>query len=178
MDDTPENKLYYGLNTCFDLYDKLKHEGDNLENNWNVYACFNFIVTAWHLHNDWLNNDKENRPKLATRKKEKPKTPANMMLIIYALRDITNYSKHSFLNKDSVGKRVITKIHPPIISDWAAYFLHGSMIYIEVDKSIYSMWDIRHIVLLYFDWIFNDDIPANQFPQGIEDHIERCLVKK
>ena len=178
MIDTPEDKLYYGLNTCFDLHNKLRYEGENLENNWTAYACFNFIVTAWHLHTDWIDADEENRPKLATTKKGSKKTPANMMLVVYALRDITNYSKHSFLKKDAVKKKVITKIYPPIIGDWRSYFLDGPMIYVEINNSIYSMWDIRHIVLLYFDWIFNDDIPANQFPVEIQDHLKRCIVRE
>ncbi len=173
-----KNKILYGINSCCDLYKKLKYEGENLECNWNIYNTFNFIVTAWHLHHDWLNRDVENRPKLATKKKEKPKTPPDMMKIVFALRDITNSSKHSFLDEDSVKKKVVTNIHAPLIGDWASYFLHGPMIYVEIQNAIYSMWDLRYIILLYFDWIFDDSVPANQFPTKIQEHLKRCSIKK
>ena len=174
---TSNERINYGINTCFDLYDKLKHEGANLENNWNAYNSFNFIITAWHLHNDWLHSDKINRPKLATKKKNPPKTPEAMMSVVNALRDLTNGSKHFHLNKKSENKKVVTKTYSPIIGDWAAYFLHGPMIYVEIDRSTYSMWDLRHIVLLYFNWVFDDTIPANQFPIEIKKHLERCVIK-
>ena len=172
------NKLLYGLNTCFDLYKKVKYEGENLEkSNWNEYNSFNFIVTEWHLHNDWLNADRENRPKLATQKKEQPKTPPEMMRIIFGLRDITNSSKHFFLDENAVKKKVVTGIYAPMIGDWASYFLHGPMIYVEIENAIFSMWDLRYIVLLYFDWVFNDSVPSNQFPSEIQEHIKRCSIK-
>ena len=170
--------MIYGVNTCFDLYDKLKYEGKNLENNWNAYNSFNFIITAWHLYYDWLNLDKANRPKLAAKKKNPPKTPETMMSVVNALRDLTNGSKHFSLKKKSADKQVVTKTYSPVIGDWAAYFLHGPMIYIEVGSYTYSMWDVRHIVLLYFDWVFNDDILANQFPKEIQDHLKRCIINE
>ncbi|MFA5996426.1 MAG: hypothetical protein WC790_01745 [Candidatus Paceibacterota bacterium] len=101
---TSDNKLLYGLNNCLDLYAKLKYEGENLESNWNEYNSFNFIVTSWHLYNDWLKADSVNRPRLSTKKKEPPKTPPNMLLVVYALRDIANSSKHFFLNDDALNK--------------------------------------------------------------------------
>lgn len=173
----PDNKLSYGINTCFDLHNKLKYEGEKLEPDWNEYNSFNFIVTAWHLHADWLNAD-EGRPKLAAQKKERPKTPANMMQVVYALRDITNSSKHFYLDKPSVNKKVVTNIHGRLIGDWASYFIHGPQIGIHIGNSYYSMWDLRHIVLLYFEWIFNDLIPANKFPVEIQEHLKRCLINR
>lgn len=169
--------LDYGLSSCLDLHNKLTCEGVTLENNWNIYNCFNFILTAWHLHEDWIDKDRTNRPLLSTKKKGQHGTPKRMMQIIWALRDITNSSKHFGLDKKANGKKVTTGIHKPLIGDAASYFLHGPMIYIEIEDSIYSMWDIRYIVLLYFDWIFNDSIPVIQFPQEIQDHIDRCIIK-
>jgi hypothetical protein len=173
-----DNKLPYGINTCFDLFDKLKYEGDNLENSWNVYNSFNFIVTAWHLFDDWIDNDSENRPKLSTKKKGSRCTPSDMMQVIYLLRDITNSSKHFILMEKSIAKNVVTDVHPPIIGDAAAYFLHGPMIYVETADCIYSMWDIKYIVLLYFNWVFDDSITVTNFPSEIKEHVKRCSVKK
>jgi hypothetical protein len=175
---TGDNRLLYGLTTCLDLHNILIYEGNTLENNWNEYNSFNFIVTAWHLYDDWLKSDWENRPKLSTKKKGQHKTPPNMMKVVFALRDVTNSSKHFFLNDESYNKKVVTGIHPPIVGDAASYFLHGPMIYIEIDNSIYSMWDLRHIVLLYFDWIFDDSVPAQNFPIEIQEHLERCIVRR
>lgn len=172
-----DKRLQYGINTCYDLYKKLMFEGSTLENNWNEYNSFNFIVTAWHLYDDWLKSDRENRPNLSTKKKEHHKTPQNMMKIIFALRDVANSSKHFTLNDASFNKKVVTGIHQPIVGDAAAYFLHGPMIYIEIENSVYSMRDLRHIVLLYFDWIFDDTVSVQKFPIEIQEHLERCIVR-
>jgi len=51
------------------------------------------------------------------------------------------------------------------------------MIYVEIENAIYSMWDLRYIILLYFDWIFDDTVPANQFPTEIQEHLKRCSIK-
>ena len=99
------------------------------------------------------------------------------MKIVFALRDVTNSSKHFYLDKEASNKKVVTSIYPPIVGDAAAYFLHGPMIYIEIEDSIYSMWDLRHIVLLYYSWIFDDSVPAVNFPIEIQEHLERCVVK-
>lgn len=176
---TPDNnKLPYGINTCQDLYDKLKFEAERLEPTWNIYDCFNFVLTAWHLHHDWLEVDKDNGPILSTEKKDCPNTTKEMMLVINAFKDIANSSKHFKLKKYSVNRKVVDEIHSPEIRDWAAYFLHGPLIGISIGKSYFNMWDLRFLIMSYFEWIFDDSTPANQFPEEIKNHLERCVIPK
>jgi hypothetical protein len=170
------NKLLYGINTCQDLYEKLKYEAERLEKTWNIYDCFNFILTAWHLHHDWLERDSENRPRLSTKKKEYSKTTKEMMRVIHAFRDVANSSKHLRLKKGT--KKVVDEIHPREIRGWDAYFLHGPLIGISIGKSYFNMWDLRFLIMSYFEWIFDDSIPANQFPEEIKKHLERCVISE
>ena len=53
----------FGLSTSYDLFQKLKHDSELLlrqrpetqdEQRLEEYEAFNFFVTAWHLHKDWL----------------------------------------------------------------------------------------------------------------------------
>ena len=43
-----------GITSSLDMFNKLKYESRLLDNDLqNTYNAFNFIVTAWHLFNDW-----------------------------------------------------------------------------------------------------------------------------
>lgn len=176
MDSTKQKNLHFGINDCYDLHNKLKFESDRLENNWNVYDFFNFIITSWHLYNDWLRKKDKIRPKWAIRKKTK--IPKEMMQVINATRDLANGSKHMELNDKSTAKKVIDVIHPPEIRDWYSYFIAGPQIGISIGQSYYSMADLRNLIMSYFDWIFDDSVPADNFPSEIKKYLEWCIIIK
>lgn len=171
--DTPH--FDYGISNSYDMFIKLHYEGEKLSEECNPYDCFNFFVTAWHLYDDWLEKD-INRPKLALEKRGR--TPELMRNLLFVFKDLTNGSKHMTLKPKNYKKKVITKIYPPIIGSWRAYFSNKKEIYVTVDNYTYSMWDIRYIAIHYFTWIFDDSIPANHFPIKAQAHLERGLVKR
>ncbi|MEA2095845.1 MAG: hypothetical protein U9P73_03990 [Candidatus Cloacimonadota bacterium] len=164
-------KIDYGISNCFDMYEKLKFEGKRLDSDWHEYNCFNFIVTAWHLYDDWLDNDRRCRPQLSIKKKNK--IPATMTNVLNAIRDLTNGSKHMVLNKKSVNKQVVTEVHSPEIRDMRSFMTGEAKVGIKIDSTYYSMWDLRYICLLYFAWVFDDNTPMNAFPPDLADHLDR-----
>lgn len=172
---TNKIRLPYGINNCHDLYEKLKFEGKRLEIDWNIFDSFNFFVTAWHLHEDWINKDPSNRPKWAQRKKELPQTPKEMMLIVWATRDITNSSKHFHINNDK--KKVVDSIYSPEISTYESLITGKPKIGVKIENSYYSMLDLQKIILSYFEWIFDDSIPVDDFPPFITNYIQTLVSK-
>jgi len=42
-----------GIQTSNEMFEKLKFESSRLQKSWHPYDSFNFIVTAWHLFQDW-----------------------------------------------------------------------------------------------------------------------------
>lgn len=165
----------YGISCSHDMFIKLHYEGEKVSDECNPYDCFNFFITAWHLYNDWIEKD-ANRPKLALEKMGR--TKGDMLNLLYGFRDLTNGSKHMVLKSKSYKKKVIEKISSPIIGSWRAYFSRIPQIYITINRSIYSMWDIRFIAIHYFTWIFDDSIPATSFPKQVQEHLKRCGIKK
>jgi len=46
-----------GIYSSMDMFKKLKFESQRLEQGWHPYDAFNFLVTAWHLFEDWTKSD-------------------------------------------------------------------------------------------------------------------------
>jgi hypothetical protein len=117
-----------GIDTCLQLYEKLKFEGQRLEGTWHAYDAFNFLVTARHLSEDWIPRDRANRPALATQKIERNKLPTEVWFFLEVIRDLSNGSKHLILRPKDAEKRVVAETHGGEISDFWAWFFQESML--------------------------------------------------
>ena len=159
-----------GLENCTELFAKLKFEKERLDSNWNEYDFFNFMVTAWHLQNDWLKNDRDNRPELAMRKIND--SPVQMKEIMNIARDIANGSKHFRLDQPSEKKKVVNEVHPPEIRDWHSYFF-GAKHAVSTNEAYYSVADLSGLIMRYFIWVFDDLQPAH-LPNGIQKQLDYC----
>ena len=160
-----------GIDSCHDLFEKLKFEKSRLEKEWNEYDFFNFVVTAWHLQNDWLASDKIGRPTLAMRKINQ--APPIKNEVMKNARENTNGSKHFKLDQKNENNKVVVKIHGPEIRDWHSYFF-GPKYGISTQSSYYSTSDFIFIIYEYFAWVFDDNTSAKSLPEKIQKHLEYC----
>ncbi len=165
----------YGISNSLDMFHKLLYDGHKLGNECDPYDCFNFFVTAWHLYDDWLPKD-INRPKLALKKKGR--TSGALQRLLLSFKDLADGSKHMLLKEGKFRKKTLTSISLPLIGDWLSYFSNTPRIYISVDNSRYSMWDVRYIATHYFSWLFDDNISEHEMPKIIIDHLERCIINE
>lgn len=169
-----QSNTRFGLANCFDLYGKLKHDAKVLlrerveseeEQLLEEYEAFNFFVTAWHLHYDWLGNDTIAKPNHAVHKMKK--AHPELKEVRHAIRDIANGSKH-FTHKDdpkiSVGAREV--------SSWDSY-LFGPQYPIETKTHHFLMYEFVFLVLEYFEWLFDDSAP-DTIPTTILDKLKEA----
>ncbi len=84
--------LTYSLDNSDDLFEKLKYDYSNLNNELNAYTFFNFIITAYHLK-QWIEEDELKSETRQQKIKEFKKSSYYNIC-----RDITNASKHFKLN--------------------------------------------------------------------------------
>lgn len=150
----------FGLSTSCDLFAKLKYDAELLLKNHpeteeglrlEEYEAFNFFVTAWHLHKDWLGSDFMIKPVHSISKIET--AHPHLREIRHAIRDIANGSKHFALNeaaKVSVGAREISSFY--------SYFF-GPQYAIDTKSFHFLMYELVGIVMDYFEWIFDDEVP-------------------
>jgi hypothetical protein len=142
-----------GLETCQDLYDKLRFEAQRLETGWNIYDTFNFVVTAHHLYVDWI--PKRGTEKTKAKKQALP-TPAKKVL--QSIIDLSNGSKHWQVDRATTLERQVITAKPTVgINDWHAYMLAGPMLYVEMGEYKLSMRELRDLVLGYFEWMLDED---------------------
>jgi len=153
------------INTCEGLFEKLKWDNRELEQGWNEYRTFNFVVTAYHLYEDWIKSagTREQRQR-------KNKLPEIALKLFKTLRDITNASKHWKLDSASQSKQIVTEVSTPEISDYYAYFIAGPVIYITVGNARPSMPELASITLECLTWILQGD--STVFPQELVDRLE------
>ena len=161
------------IESCVDLFSKLKYEKSKLDKEWNSFDFFNFTVTAWHLHNDWLKNDKYNRPNLAMRKIDQ--ALPQMKEVVSIARDLSNGSKHFKLDKPNMEKKVVEKIHAPEIRDWHSHFF-GPKYGISTKSAYYSTADFIYLLYEYLAWVMSDNQPAEVMPQKIIKHLDFCKL--
>lgn len=167
-----------GIGSSVDLHEKLKFEGARLEGSWHSYDAFNFVLTAWHLYQDWLPGDRRGRPKQARKKLDKKGLPVEMILVLDVLRDLSNGSKHLQLDPSAAKKRVISETHSGEIANWWAYFFQERILGVTTGSDYYfSIRKLRNVTLAYFDWVFDDIRPANPFPGDLLWTIWRCAPK-
>lgn len=168
------NTAKFGLATAYDLFGKLKHDRDLLlrqrpenteEQRLEEYEAFNFFVTAWHLHHDWLGSDAIEKPihsecKIAA-------AHSHLKEVKQAIRGISNGSKHFSLHekpKVSVGPREI--------SSYYSYFC-GPQYAVDTKSFHFLMYELVGIVMEYFDWIFDDKSPSS-VPSSLLKKLEKA----
>ncbi len=167
-----------GITSCHDLHQKLRIEGERLEGKWHAYDAFNFVLTAWHLYQDWLPGDKLGRPVYAPQKGDKHRLPQQMKLVLDVLRDLCAGSENFQVNLDAAQKRGIEETHSGAIGDWYAYFTHERIPGVTAEGDYYfSVRKLRNITHSYFDWVFDDEKPAQKFPGELLWVIWRCSPK-
>ena len=159
-----------GLDNCLDLYEKLKFEGKRLQSDWHHYDFWNFAVTAWHLHNDWLDKDSSSRPRYSTKKKSR--TPQSMSLVLNAVRDVANGSKHFHLDSKSEAKRVVNETHQPEVRNFYSYCFDKPVRGITIEKTYITLFEIHSVVMGYFEWVFDDTISVDNFPEEVSKTLE------
>jgi hypothetical protein len=170
------NIAKFGLRTPYDLYEKLKYDAEQLlrrreesddERRLEEFEAFNFFVTAWHLHKDWLHGRSPAKPKHAL---EKIKTASSkLMEIKQVIRDIANGSKHFELEekpKVVVGEREI--------SSFFAYFF-GPQFPIDTKSFHFLMYELVDVIMDYFEWLFDDTQPII-VPPALLGKLEKARV--
>lgn len=167
-----------GITSSAELYEKLKFEGERLGKEWHSYDAFNFVVTAWHLYNDWLPADRTGRPIFASAKINKRKLPQEMILVLDVLRDLSNGSKHLNLDLKGSKTRVVSKTHTGEIGNAWAYYFQERIPGVTTENYYYfSIRKLRDISLAYFAWVFADEKSGSPFPGNLLWVIWRCAPK-
>jgi len=159
----------FGLETCQDMYAKLKWEAHRLEGNWSAYDTFNFVVTANHLYVDWINRcgSQENKAKRGA-------LPESAKIVMQSVIDLSIGCKHWKVEQESSLKRQVISAPPErCINDWGAYLdgkQNGAMWFFACGDYRLSMMELRELVLGYFKWIFEDD--AISFPLALQNQLD------
>jgi hypothetical protein len=170
--------LTYGISHPLDLLDKMIHDGNKIEPDFNKYDVFNFIVTTAVL-NEWI--DKYYKFKKGSKIKSAihgasisniegfpvetltwiqntscfPNPENNLKKQIQECIIICHYtcnaSKHFHWNMDK--NKQITAIEPePKIKDWYQFFFTktGPGVYIEYNNIYYCITQIRDILIQFY----------------------------
>lgn len=156
------------LHTCSDLFGKLQFDLEELGDDWSEYKTFNFVITAYHLYQDWIS---ATGTKNQRRKREK--LPEKALLLFQVWRDITNATKHWKLNKDGQSKQVVDSVSERQIADWHSYFIAGPVIYIEVSGAKPSFPELANATIQCFSWFLDDSIDT--FPNVLHEYLERIF---
>lgn len=163
----------FGLETCQDMYAKLKWDAQNLANGWKIYDIYNFVVTANHLYVDWINNCGSPESKA-----KKGLLPESAKKVMQSIIDLSISCKHWKSEHDSSLKRQIINSPPErCINDWGAYLEghpEGVMLFITFDGYKLSIKELTGLVLSYFKWIFEDD--ATAFPYELQNQLETYKI--
>lgn len=159
-----------GINSSLEMYKKLKYESSRLENGWHIYDAFNFIVTARHLSEDWIKKDT-----LLRLPRTKINKSSDMDIVLDIIRDLANGSKHFQLEKKAAAKRIVSETHIEKEASWYSYFFHENIPGVTVDNYDYfSIRVLKILIIRYFDWVFDDSCPANNFPSDLSEAILYC----
>ncbi|PLC52257.1 hypothetical protein CR155_18545 [Pollutimonas nitritireducens] len=168
------NTAKFGLATARDLFGKLEHDRDLLlrqrpenteEQRLEEYEAFNFFVTAWHLHHDWLGNNAIEKPNHSLRKIAD--AHSHLKEVRHAIRGIANGSKHF-----SPREKLKVSVGPREISSYYSYFF-GPQYAIDTKSFHFLMYELVVIVMEYFDWIFDDESPSS-VPVALLEKLEKA----
>ena len=166
-----------GISSSLEMFEKLKHESSLLVESWSPYDTFNFLVTGWHLFQDWPKSDLAGS--LSRKKRNRRDLPKSMNLILDVVRDLVNGSKHFKLDRKSSEKRRVGEVHTGKEVGFYEYFFHEDIPAVTVEDHWYfSIRVLNNILLGYFEWVFNDDVPLDEFPDELEQGILFCNIAK
>lgn len=141
------------IDSCEALFEKLKWDFVQLEKEWiSPYCTFNFVVTAYHLYQDWLK-----RAGTVEQKERRAQLPENGKLLFEVWRDITNASKHWELNERSQSQQVVNEVSAPQIGDWYAYLVTGPVIYVQVGQARPSLPELAQVTIWCFKWLIEGE---------------------
>lgn len=168
----------FGLETSRDLYEKLKVDSARLKNDLNTHDVFNFLVTAWHLYHDW--SKAEGSIELSKQKRAYNKLPSEMKILLEAVRDIVNGSKHFYLDSESSKKRIVQEVLTGKEVGVYAWLFSERMPAVNANKGgktyYFSIRTIHNLVMRYFEWVFDDLVPVKSFPVEIVEAIKYCNI--
>lgn len=164
-----------GIESSIGMHQKLKYESSRLKDGWHPYDAFNFLVTAWHLFEDWTKSD---YPAAQCRmKRQRRRLPTTMNLVLDVVRDLVNGSKHFELNSNATGKRRIGAVHSGEEVGFYEYLFHENLPAVTVDNNWYFSIRVLHNILMrYFEWVFDDAVLHDQFPIDLVDALEYCNI--
>lgn len=166
-----------GLRCSQDLYHKLIFDAERLSKDWNGYDAFNFLVTAWHLFNDWLKSDPKKA--LSRSKRNKRILCSEMVLVLDVVKDLVNGSKHFELDKKNADNRKVEQTHNGLEADYYSFFFHEDTLGVSVVGNWYfSIRVLHNIIINYYHWVFDDNKPCREFPPEILEAIEYCNITK
>ena len=166
-----------GISSSLDMYEKLKYESLRLQKGWHPYDAFNFLVTAWHLFEDWTKSDDSRS--LCRLKRNRSRLPSEMNLVLDVVRDLVNGSKHFKLNPSAANKRRVTEVHTGNEVEYYSYFFHEDIHAVTVEEHWYfSVRTLNNLVFRYFEWVFDDSSPVKDFPSDLLEAILYCNISK
>lgn len=166
-----------GIYSSLDLFEKLKHESDRLKKEWHPYDAFNFLVTAWHLFNDWPKSDPKDSP--CRIKRQRARLPSEMNFILDIIRDLVNGSKHFQLDLNSASKRRVSEVHTGDEAGWYEFLFHEEIPAVTVDDYWYfSIRVLHNTIIKYYEWVFDDSKINTVFPDEIIATILHCNIAK
>ena len=164
-----------GIYSSKDMFDKLTHESVRLQNGWHPYDAFNFLITAWHLFEDWTKSDDSRA--LCRVKRHRSQLPTEMNLVLDIVRDLVNGSKHFYLTPKAAAKRRVEEVHTGNEMDYYEYFFHEDLPAVTVESSWYFSIRVLHNLLMrYFEWVFDDSVSTGQFPNELSEAISYCNI--
>lgn len=141
------------IDTCEALFEKLKWDHKQLEADWaSPYTTFNFVITAYHLYQDWIEKSGTDE-----QKNRRNNLPDKGKLLFKMLRDITNATKHWELNEKSQKLQVVKEITGPIIGDWSAFLFNGPIFYVRVGDALPSLPELAGLTINCFKWLLEGE---------------------
>ncbi len=165
-----------GLLSSNDYYNKFLRESEILKEEWNALDATNFLITAWHLFNDWIKS--ESKRTLTRTKRNRSNLPSQMNLVLDVTRDLVNGSKHFELDSRSVQNRKVTEVHDGLEAGWFSYFFHENIAGVSLEGGWYfSVRVLHNILVTYYEWVFDDSQLPKEFPKELLEAINYCNVK-
>ena len=164
-----------GIDSSAAMFEKLKHESSRLQQGWHPYDAFNFLVTAWHLFEDWTKSDDPRA--LCRMKRHRSRLPDPMNFVLNIVRDLVNGSKHFHLTLDAAAKRLVGEVHTGEEVGFYEYFFHENLPAVTADDHWYfSIRVLHNLMMRYFEWVFDDSTPIKDFPCDLLEAISYCNI--
>lgn len=167
---TKDNKIdyNYGIENSLNLFEKIKLDGQKMISSAHPFEVFNFVITVWHLHNDWLPKEIENYSE---------RVPELMEKVFTLICAIANGSKHYNLytsNVEKYGKRV--SCEKPGIRNWTAFFSGRNQPDFKIDGIFITLQELHNIIIFFFEWVFNDQVDLESFPAELQELL--CQIQQ